>query len=134
MDDLKRLMFDEEYQKEQVQKRIELIEKYTNDILGIKKEIDKEYIMSPEDYNKLKSLAKEIESIRKKYNLYEISIESNDYKGDLNIIIRAACHDDFRYADINNNYKDSYDEFCKVCNKINYCRMQDIWCKIKNGK
>jgi len=87
-----------------------------------------EQIMSKDDYKKLKSIAKEIESLRDKYNFTEITIQSKQFtSNDLIMMIRAKCQDDFKYANINNGYQANYEEFCGVCDK-EYCRMKGTWC------
>lgn len=87
-----------------------------------------EYIITEEDYERLKLIAKEIESLRDKYNFIEITIQSKTFtSNDLIMMIRAKCYDDFKYADINNGYQVNYEEFCGVCNK-EYCRMKGTWC------
>lgn len=84
--------------------------------------------MSEEDYEKLKFITKEIEHLRNKYNFIEITIQSKTFtSNDLIMMIRAKCYDDFKYADINSGYQDSYEEFCGVCNK-GHCHMKGIWC------
>lgn len=73
------------------------------------------YVMSEVDYENFKMLASELETIRKKYNFYEIKTESHSQDDQLLIMIRPTLknqHKRFCYSDLTSNYKNSYEDFC----------------------